>query len=92
MRFVAVLTMLWQIESLAYDLDYKGKFSRAEFEAACKDLKLRFAVPILEALAHAGLKLVRSVHVCDDVVSWYSQKPRITSPPSSSLVVHPERL
>ena len=47
MRFVAVLTMLWQIESLAYDLDYKGKFSRAEFEAACKDLKLRFAVPIL---------------------------------------------
>ncbi|TFK82826.1 actin-like ATPase domain-containing protein [Polyporus arcularius HHB13444] len=45
------------IESLAYDLDYKGKFTRAEFEAACKDLKLHYAVPILEALAHSGLKL-----------------------------------
>ncbi|KAH9920858.1 actin-like ATPase domain-containing protein [Epithele typhae] len=45
------------IESLAYDIDYKGKFSRSEFEAACRDLKSRFAVPIREALVHAGLKL-----------------------------------
>ncbi|KAI0659567.1 actin-like ATPase domain-containing protein [Cubamyces menziesii] len=45
------------IESLAFDIDYKAKFTRAEFEAACKDLKTRYAVPILEALAHAGLKL-----------------------------------
>ncbi|KAI0742863.1 actin-like ATPase domain-containing protein [Daedaleopsis nitida] len=45
------------IESLAYDLDYRGKLTRAEFETACKDLKNRYAVPILEALAHAGLKL-----------------------------------
>ncbi|KAH9851306.1 actin-like ATPase domain-containing protein [Lenzites betulinus] len=45
------------IESLAFDLDYKAKFSRAEFEAACKDLKPRFAVPLLEALSHAGLPL-----------------------------------
>ncbi len=53
-----MLTEPDQIESLAYDLDYKGKFTRAEFEAACKDLKLHYAVPILEALAHSGLKLV----------------------------------
>ncbi|KAI8996318.1 actin-like ATPase domain-containing protein [Trametes punicea] len=45
------------IESLAYDIDYKAKFTRAEFEAACKDLKGRFTLPILEALAHAGLRL-----------------------------------
>ncbi|KAI0331368.1 actin-like ATPase domain-containing protein [Cubamyces sp. BRFM 1775] len=45
------------IESLAFDIDYKAKFTRAEFEAACKDLKNRYAMPILEALAHAGLKL-----------------------------------
>ncbi|KAI0633042.1 actin-like ATPase domain-containing protein [Trametes polyzona] len=45
------------IESLAHDIDYKAKFTRAEFEAACKDLKLRYAVPLLEALSHAGLRL-----------------------------------
>ncbi|KAI0651124.1 actin-like ATPase domain-containing protein [Trametes meyenii] len=45
------------IESLAHDIDYKAKFTRAEFEAACKDLKGRYAVPVMEALAHAGLKL-----------------------------------
>ena len=51
--------MCVQIESLAYDIDYRGKFTRTEFEAACKDLKTRYAVPIREALVLAGLKLVR---------------------------------
>ncbi|KAI0354229.1 actin-like ATPase domain-containing protein [Trametes cingulata] len=45
------------IESLSNDIDYKSKMTRADFEAACKDLKGRFAMPILEALAHAGLRL-----------------------------------
>ncbi|KAI0369349.1 actin-like ATPase domain-containing protein [Pilatotrama ljubarskyi] len=45
------------IESLSNDIDYKAKLSRADFEAACKDLKGRFAVPVLEALARAGLRL-----------------------------------
>ncbi|KAI0772399.1 actin-like ATPase domain-containing protein [Trametes elegans] len=45
------------IESLAFDVDYKAKMTRAEFEAACRDLKSRYAAPILEALAHAGLRL-----------------------------------
>ncbi|TBU57224.1 actin-like ATPase domain-containing protein [Dichomitus squalens] len=50
------------IESLAYDLDYKAKFTRAEFETEARDLKHRFAVPIQEALARSGRKL-------DDITS-----------------------
>ncbi|KAI0830309.1 actin-like ATPase domain-containing protein [Trametes gibbosa] len=53
----ANLEAMATIESLAFDLDYKAKISRAEFELACKDLKLRYAVPLLEALSHAGLRL-----------------------------------
>ncbi|KAL1943263.1 hypothetical protein VTO73DRAFT_4338 [Trametes versicolor] len=45
------------IESLAFDIDYKAKISRAEFEAASKDLKLRYAVPLLQALSNAGLRM-----------------------------------
>ena len=40
-----------QIESLAYDLDYKAKFTRAQFETEARDLKNNFALPIQEALA-----------------------------------------
>lgn len=47
-----------QIESLAYDLDYKAKFTRAQFETEARDLKHNFALPIQEALARSGLKLV----------------------------------
>ncbi|KAM5537435.1 hypothetical protein V8D89_008954 [Ganoderma adspersum] len=50
------------IESLAYDLDYKAKFTRAQFETEARDLKHNFALPIQEALARSGLKL-------DDITS-----------------------
>ncbi|KAF7373516.1 Actin-like ATPase domain-containing protein [Mycena sanguinolenta] len=50
------------VESLAWDIDFKAKVSRAEFEAACEDLKPRFAQPIEEALRNANLTL-------DDVTS-----------------------
>jgi hypoxia up-regulated 1 len=45
------------IESLAWDIDFKSKVSRASFEAACVDLKDRFAQPIHDALTNAGLSL-----------------------------------
>ncbi|PIL26008.1 transporter [Ganoderma sinense ZZ0214-1] len=50
------------IESLAYDIDYKAKFTRAQFETEARDLKHNFALPIQEALARSGLKL-------DDITS-----------------------
>jgi hypoxia up-regulated 1 len=46
------------VESIAFDIDYKSKMTRAAFEQACDDLKPRFAQPILDAIAHAGLTLV----------------------------------
>ncbi|CAK5271169.1 unnamed protein product [Mycena citricolor] len=45
------------IESLAWDIDFKTKVSRAQFEEACEDLKGVFAVPIADALKNAGLTL-----------------------------------
>ncbi|KAL0952397.1 hypothetical protein HGRIS_006673 [Hohenbuehelia grisea] len=45
------------IESVAYDIDFRAKVTRAEFEDACADLQSRFAKPISEALANAGLTL-----------------------------------
>ncbi|KAI3608795.1 hsp70 family chaperone lhs1 [Moniliophthora roreri] len=45
------------VESLAFDIDFKSKVTRAQFEAACEDLKPRYAQPILDALAQAGLTL-----------------------------------
>lgn len=48
------------MESLAYDIDYRSKVKRSDFEAACADLKPRYARPIFDALENAGLTLVRS--------------------------------
>lgn len=48
-----------QVESLAWDLDFKTKITRAEFERKCEDLKDKFAKPILDALQNAGLTQVR---------------------------------
>ncbi|KAL6308933.1 actin-like ATPase domain-containing protein [Sparassis latifolia] len=45
------------VESLAFDIDYRSKITRADFEIACKDLKGQFARPIFDALAKAGLAL-----------------------------------
>ncbi|EEB93865.1 hypothetical protein MPER_07427, partial [Moniliophthora perniciosa FA553] len=45
------------VESLAFDIDFKSKVTRAQFEAACEDLKPRYAQPILDAVAKAGLTL-----------------------------------
>jgi len=48
----------YQVESVAFDIDFKTKVTRAQFENACKDLHSRFARPIYDALANAELQLV----------------------------------
>lgn len=45
------------VESLAYDIDFRTKVSRAEFEAACRDMTGRFVKPISDALNNAGMTL-----------------------------------
>ncbi|KAF7326636.1 Actin-like ATPase domain-containing protein [Mycena venus] len=45
------------VESLAWDIDFKAKITRAEFETACADLKDLYARPIDDALRNAGLTL-----------------------------------
>ncbi|KAG2078423.1 actin-like ATPase domain-containing protein [Suillus decipiens] len=45
------------VESVAFDIDFKTKVTRSEFENACKDLHSRFARPIYDALANAELSL-----------------------------------
>lgn len=45
------------VESLAWDIDFKSKVTRAQFEEKCKDLKSEFAKPIEDALKNAGLTL-----------------------------------
>ncbi|KAI6117497.1 heat shock protein 70 family [Pisolithus croceorrhizus] len=45
------------VESLAFDIDFKAKITRAQFEKSCQDLNDRFAQPIYDALANAGLNL-----------------------------------
>ncbi|XP_006455585.1 hypothetical protein AGABI2DRAFT_210009 [Agaricus bisporus var. bisporus H97] len=45
------------VESLAYNIDFKTKVTRAAFEEACKDLQPRFVQPIFDALLSAGLSM-----------------------------------
>ncbi|KAJ7146046.1 Hsp70 protein-domain-containing protein [Mycena epipterygia] len=45
------------VESIAWDIDFKTKITRASFEAVCEDLNDRFARPIEDALRNAGLTL-----------------------------------
>ncbi|KAH8079815.1 heat shock protein 70 family [Cristinia sonorae] len=45
------------VESLAFDIDFRTKVTRADFESVCKDLKQRFASPIYDALDFAGLTM-----------------------------------
>ena len=50
-----------QVESIAWDLDLKTKVTREMFEKSCEDLKGRFAIPIYDAVANAGLTMVSKV-------------------------------
>ncbi|KAF5391958.1 hypothetical protein D9757_003269 [Collybiopsis confluens] len=43
------------VESLAFDIDFRGKVTRAQFEAACEDLKNRFVRPIIDAMANGKI-------------------------------------
>ncbi|KAG9310975.1 Hsp70 protein-domain-containing protein [Chiua virens] len=45
------------VESAAFDIDFKTKITREQFERACSDLRSRFAKPIHDALASAGVNL-----------------------------------
>lgn len=45
------------VESLAYDIDFRTKVSRSEFESACRDMTGRFVKPISDALNNAGMTL-----------------------------------
>ncbi|KAF5314314.1 hypothetical protein D9619_011752 [Psilocybe cf. subviscida] len=46
-----------QVESLAWDIDFKAKVTRAQFEEKCEDLRDLFAHPIVNALRNAGLTM-----------------------------------
>ncbi|KAH7882234.1 Hsp70 protein-domain-containing protein [Phlebopus sp. FC_14] len=45
------------VESVAFDIDFRTKVTRAQFERACVDLHQNFANPIYDALLSAGLTL-----------------------------------
>ncbi|KIY68804.1 actin-like ATPase domain-containing protein [Cylindrobasidium torrendii FP15055 ss-10] len=45
------------VESVAWDIDFKTKVSRKALEAASSDLQSKFAQPIFKALINAGLSL-----------------------------------
>ncbi|THH27975.1 hypothetical protein EUX98_g6205 [Antrodiella citrinella] len=45
------------VESLAFDIDFRTKVTRNDFESACRDLKPRFVGPIYDALDFAGLTM-----------------------------------
>ncbi|KAF9221713.1 actin-like ATPase domain-containing protein [Gyrodon lividus] len=45
------------VENVAFDVDFKTKVTREQFERACSDLRSRFAKPIYDALASADLSL-----------------------------------
>jgi hypothetical protein len=47
-----------QVESIAFDMDYRSRISRKKFEDACADLHDKFAQPILDAISKAGLDIV----------------------------------
>lgn len=46
-----------QVESLAWDIDFKTKVTRSAFEEACSDLEPKFTQPLYDALKFAGLDL-----------------------------------
>ena len=50
-----------QVESLAWDIDFKTKVTRQEFEDACWDLQSHFIQPVHDALFKGDLHLVRVI-------------------------------
>ncbi|EAU87647.1 hypothetical protein CC1G_09108 [Coprinopsis cinerea okayama7 len=46
-----------QVESVAWDIDFKSKIERSTFENACKDLHHKWTLPIQDALDSAGLTM-----------------------------------
>ncbi|KAG6820326.1 hypothetical protein H0H93_002175 [Arthromyces matolae] len=46
-----------QVESIAWDIDFRTKVLRSDFEKACGDIKSNFAKPIFDALQGANLSL-----------------------------------
>jgi len=68
-----------QVESLAWDIDFKSKVTRDAFETACADLKGRFAQPILDALSDAELTLVSHLSAVDNRQVLISPQDNITS-------------
>jgi hypoxia up-regulated 1 len=46
------------VESLAFDVDFRTKTTRARFEEACQDLVELYSKPITDALKMAGVTLV----------------------------------
>jgi molecular chaperone DnaK (HSP70) len=57
---VLMRTDYGQVESVAFDIDYRSKVTRATFEEALADLKPTFTQPITDALNNADLTLVSS--------------------------------
>lgn len=62
-RIKAILSLnteaIASIESLAWDIDFKTKVTRSQFEEACADMVPSFTQPLEDALRNAGLTLVR---------------------------------
>jgi len=46
-----------QVESAAWDIDFRTKLTRAEFEDACKDLSGKWTRPVRDALSNAGFTM-----------------------------------
>ena len=53
------ITELVQIKSAFRGIDYRGRIKRSQFEAASRDLRPRFTIPIHTCLVKAGLTFVR---------------------------------
>jgi hypoxia up-regulated 1 len=68
-----------QVESLAFDIDFQTKVTRASLEEKCGDLKEKWAAPISQALLNAGLNLVGIYNVLHWFVLMIPQQENITS-------------
>ncbi|KAJ3847020.1 Hsp70 protein-domain-containing protein [Lentinula lateritia] len=51
------------VESLAFDIDFRTKVTRSQFEIACEDLKSRYVQPIIDAMANGEISSDKLVSV-----------------------------
>ncbi|KAJ3932120.1 MAG: Hsp70 protein-domain-containing protein [Lentinula lateritia] len=51
------------VESLAFDIDFRSKVTRSQFETACEDLKSRYVQPIIDAMANGKISSDKLVSV-----------------------------